>query len=1135
MKKKLLIIILLLFATVKFNFGQANGDVCIIGMNSDNPDKVLLVTLTDIAPSTVIYLTDNEWDGTAWITGEGFKSFTVSASGLVAGDVVELDLTNNTVTPTTDGNVASVAGSFALGTGGDQLYIYLGTDENTPTTFLFALNTAGGWGTNELLNTGLTDGVNALTFPSSTDDVEYTAYRTGYDAAGYKTFIADVSTDWVTSSSAFTFDLTDFVISGNDQTSTVTAPTTQLVAGTISSIGTDSVPVMRFDITDAASGDGLPTVVTGIYFVAGQNNTLDFQNNLAGGGVYDLTNNALVPVDGQNTVITATTAFLPVNLTVPDGGTVSLEAYVYIDNTNAPDGGILQFQINAASHGFTADASGSDFETTFAGGDIAGNNFTVDVTATQFTFLTQPSDVVVNAIMSSFQVATTDAFGNVDIDNNLNYIKILFSGTGSMYGTSGLSTNNGICTYTDLYFNTSQTGVHLTANDGNGTIGFSDVNSTNFNILPNSGGATCGEAVSVDVGTHHAIHPQGGSGDYDQWYVYHATANGTITVSDCGETVDTDLQIIEDNCSGTNFDEVDDNCSSQETLDFTVVAGTDYYIGWGNWDTAGDEHDWTLSFREAINIMNAYAVNNNELTLEYESALTSVDPADYNLTATGQTTVTFSNALIDGSDPTIVHLTAASNFAINTIRDNINDAYNNATYQFYAGVLPVSYTNTANDPDTVRQGYNVTLSGIVTANDNYNQVWIQDSDNPMSGVMIYSSSFDAVVNVGDSITLTGQKALYNGATEIVNPMLISVESGHTEVPANINSADLEYNKIQDDPAAEQWEGQLVTVSGIVIDSLNSSDYEYFGHDCNGNIICFDDDVDYHYGSGFALTTGSMYSITGVVTYSYGHYKINPRGTADAAERIRDFTSVAEAPDAQVTDGVIDGTLALDSLNAITAFKFKITDEGSDGFPTKLHYFDIYIGPNNTIDLTGDEIAGGWFDFGDAANPIVFAGEPQFDTDHFTFEVDPETAIIDNGTSKEVILHLWFDANNIVDESALQFMIKADPHGFDAACMNSQFAPTFANDIVGGTLTIDTNIGIKDIFANSIRIYPNPSNGIFNIDVENRCNLEISDITGRVLSTRTLTGNTSIQLNTAGIYFLKFSNDKGSYTQKVVVR
>ena len=922
----------------------------------------------------------------------------------------------------------------------------------------------------------------------------------------------------------------------NDQTSTVTVPVTQLVAGTISSIGTDSVPVIRFDITDAASGDGFSTNVTGVYFVAGPDNTLPFDEYLNGGGVYDLTNGAVIPVFFPAIVITANSVFLPVTLSVPDGGTVSVEAYIYIDNNNAPDNGVFQFRINAASHGFTAAASGSDFEATFAGGDIVGNDFTVDVVATQFTFLTQPSDVVVNQNMSNVVVGTTDAGGNIDIDYPDTFIQLSFSGIGNMFGASGNTAINGIANYPDLNFDTPETAVHLIASGGS----FANVNSTDFSVLSGGGGATCGEALSVDVGTHHAIHST--TYDYDQWYVYHATADGTITAENCssGYAGDTYLEIIEGSCSGTNFDQADDICGSLETLTLDVTAGNDYYIGWGDYDTGTPgEYDWTLSFTVSVNIVDAYAVSNDSLVVHYESSLTSVNPADYTLTGTGQTTVNFTAASIDATYDSIVYLKAQNNFAVNTIRDNLNDAANSTTYQFYAGVLPISYLNTANDPDTVRQGYNVTLNGVVTANDNWNQVWIQDSENPMSGVLIYSYSFDALVSVGDNITIVGQKLLYYGATEIVNPVLINSAGGGTPVAADINSADIDYYALADDANAEPWEGQLVTVTGIVIDSLNTSDYEYFGHTCDGTVICFDDDVDYHYGSGFALTNGNMYNITGVVTYFYGNYKINPRGVTDATEIVRDMTSVVEDPDTQVPDAIIDGTLAIDSLNAIEVFKFKVTDEGTDGLPTKLSQINVYTGPNNTIDLSGNVIYSGWFDFGDAVNPIVITEEPVFTANQITFPVDPESAMIGNGTSREVILHIWFDPAYLVDESVLQVMVQADPHGFIADCMNSQFAPTFASDIVGGSLTLDTNIGIENINQNSIRVYPNPAKNILFIKSSDEIqNITIVNVLGKDIFTKNI-NSSAAEINIAdlnsGIYFIQIKKDNENIIIKSFVK
>ncbi|NPA68379.1 MAG: T9SS type A sorting domain-containing protein [Chlorobi bacterium] len=531
-------------------------------------------------------------------------------------------------------------------------------------------------------------------------------------------------------------------------------------------------------------------------------------------------------------------------------------------------------------------------------------------------------------------------------------------------------------------------------------------------------------------------------------------------------------------------------------------------------------------------ITNIAQIGTSEIGITYNASLSAPDVSNY-LLVDGINSITFGSLIANSGNDTIVLSNPSQTISQDVILDTLVDAAVNDTAVFYAGILPVSYTNTANNPDTVMQGYNLTLSGVVTANDNYNQVWIQDSDNPMSGVLIYSSSFDSEVSVGDSIVIAGQKSIYNGLTEIVNPILISSVSGHTPVAANVDAADLSYDKTQDDPAAEPWEGQLVTVNEIIIDSLNSSNYEYYGHDCDGNIICFDDDVDYHYGSGFSLTTGNMYSITGVVTFSYGHYRINPRGTTDAIETSIDLTSVVEEPDNQVPNQTIDATVPVDSLHAIEVFKFKIVDEGSDGLPTKLSQFDLYLGPENTVSFENDEIAGGWFDFGDANNPIQFTGDPDFDTDHFTFYVNPESAVIDNGTEKEVILHLWFDYDLLEDDAVLQVALKSDSHGFVSECATSQFMSVFASDIDGGEITLDKNVSIETIDDN-VKIYPNPSNGVFNITADGY-NLEVFDITGRKITTRTLNGTASIKLPVSGVYFLKFSDNKGSFTQKVIVK
>ena len=72
---------------------------------------------------------------------------------------------------------------------------------------------------------------------------------------------------------------------------------------------------------------------------------------------------------------------------------------------------------------------------------------------------------------------------------------------------------------------------------------------------------------------------------------------------------------------------------------------------------------------------------------------------------------------------------------------------------------------------------------------------------------------------------------------------------------------------------------------------------------------------------------------------------------------------------------------------------------------------------------------------------------------------------------------------------------------------------------------------------SIRIYPNPSNGIFNIQNNGNINLtsiEVIDINGRVIKSNTSTFN-QVDLNDVsnGIYFVKLKSNSTTITKKVI--
>lgn len=91
-----------------------------------------------------------------------------------------------------------------------------------------------------------------------------------------------------------------------------------------------------------------------------------------------------------------------------------------------------------------------------------------------------------------------------------------------------------------------------------------------------------------------------------------------------------------------------------------------------------------------------------------------------------------------------------------------------------------------------------------------------------------------------------------------------------------------------------------------------------------------------------------------------------------------------------------------------------------------------------------------------------------------------------------------------------------------------------------TLNVSKCVGIEDVLATNgfVQVYPNPTNGdvflVFSEVLENQ--LEVIDVTGKILISKTLTGQ-KINLNIShlvnGVYYVKVSNEKGLSTSKIV--
>lgn len=162
----------LLFATTLtlpvFAAALQPGDLAIIGIHSDAPDKTAFVALVDVPAGTTLGITDEGWKSTGGFrSGESHLSWTAPAGGITAGTVINLSLSD-------------------LSNSGDQITLYEGS-ASSPTP-LFAVNDDGSsWASNatssnnSALPAGLSNGATAVAL-NEKDNYAYTGPTTGTKA-----------------------------------------------------------------------------------------------------------------------------------------------------------------------------------------------------------------------------------------------------------------------------------------------------------------------------------------------------------------------------------------------------------------------------------------------------------------------------------------------------------------------------------------------------------------------------------------------------------------------------------------------------------------------------------------------------------------------------------------------------------------------------------------------------------------------------------------------------------------------------------------------------------------------------------------------------------------------------------------
>ncbi len=224
----------------------------------------------------------------------------------------------------------------------------------------------------------------------------------------------------------------------------------------------------------------------------------------------------------------------------------------------------------------------------------------------------------------------------------------------------------------------------------------------------------------------------------------------------------------------------------------------------------------------------------------------------------------------------------------------------------------------------------VTVQGIVTAANDFSY-FIQNGSGAWNGIYIYDNT--NLPTVGDDVILEGEVSEYYDLTEISNITYFETVSSGNELPAVVI---VESGVLG--ASGEPYEGCLVQIVNAVCTNPDADFGQGYFNDSSGD--CMVDDMLYMPDPAWVID--EYYSITGVLTYSYDEYKIEPRDASD------------------VSIGMAVGTIELISVNlypnpTVDAINFTLNTAAIASVYDvngRLVFTENVNEGNNTIDVSG---------------------------------------------------------------------------------------------------------------------------------------------------------------------------------------
>lgn len=377
------------------------------------------------------------------------------------------------------------------------------------------------------------------------------------------------------------------------------------------------------------------------------------------------------------------------------------------------------------------------------------------------------------------------------------------------------------------------------------------------------------------------------------------------------------------------------------------------------------------------------------------------------------------------------------------------------------------------------------------------------------------------------------------------------------VPKTFSGVITSIYDIQGQQDSSPYDGQVVSTTGIVTANFGSSYFLQNGPGAWNGLFIYDPGRNPSVGDSLVLTgtVDEYYGKTELKSIT-GYYYIS--GNHGLPEPVN--ISCVEA--VEPYEGVIirvDNALCTDALYQANYYMWTVNDGTSDLLIHNTSVFeyeptegDVYVitGP---LDYDFDEwkiqlrfetdVQSGIDILGPEVNSIEVITSTVIKV-QFSEEVDPATA--------ETMANYSVSGGIAVEQAAVHAIIKSQVFLTVSTLEGGDYEITIQNvkDLVGNvmeTITVPfSSTGLDDLsFKNPVRVYPNPSNGNFTIELLNGKpgNIEVNlyEMTGRrVYSGQfSVNGNRTIQMEAGqlseGLYVLEVKGEASTGRTKVLVR